>query len=278
MDTRFWGPSGWRLLHMISFAAPTLSQKEVHTFFQLLPYVLPCKFCRASLTDYYTADPIPTKGDDYPAWLFRIHNRVNGKLRDQKLLETKDPRWPEVKHQYETTLNTPCSKQRMVGWDFLYSTAYTTPCPSVASSPMPGAPPLSALTSPELRNRWGLMAREERLPLCRAWWGLLPKVLPMPEWRQAWKKVVPDLPSLEKGRRAVTGWLYAAERAVCQALREQIPHDSFTGLCTELNTFSSGCGKKTSTKIKTCRSKKSIARDTLKKKRSQTYKAIGGYL
>jgi len=278
MDTRFWGPSGWRLLHLISFAAPTLSLTHIKPFFELLPFVLPCKFCRASLTDYYAADPIPSKLEEFAPWLYRIHNRVNGKLRDQKIVETKDPRWPQVKHQYEGMLKTPCSKQRMIGWDFLYSTAYTTPCPSVASSPMPGAPPFSALSTPALRNRWSLMTREERLPLCSTWWGLLPKVLPFPEWRRAWTSVVPDLPSLEKGRRAVTSWLFAAEREVCQALQEQVPHESFHGLCSELNTFSSGCGKKTSIKIKTCRSKKSAARETLKQRRSKEYKTLGGYL
>ena len=278
MDTRFWGPSGWRLLHLISFAAPTLKKHHVQEFFELLPYVLPCKYCRASLTDYYTADPIPSKADEFAPWLFRIHNRVNGKLRDQKLLETKDPRWPEVKRQYDTMLKTPCSKQRMIGWDFLYSTAYTTPCPSVTSAPMPGAPPLSALTTPVLRNRWNVLSRDERLPFCRRWWALLPTVLPFAEWRHAWRTVVPDLPSLEKGRRAITAWLYAAERAVCQALKEQVPHESFTGLCTELNTFSSGCGKQTSAKIKTCRSKQTKQKQTLKQKRSRTYRAIGGYL
>ena len=34
MDTRFWGPSGWRLIHLIAAA----KRKESHEFFELLPF------------------------------------------------------------------------------------------------------------------------------------------------------------------------------------------------------------------------------------------------
>ena len=269
MDTRFWGPSGWRLLHLISFQS-----KNVHRFFELLPWVLPCKFCRASLHDYYAMDPIPAK--DYAEWFYRIHNRVNGKLRDQKLLETKDPSWPEVKKTYTDMIAKPCTKQRMVGWDFLFSIAYTTPGPTVGSSPMPNAPPLSSLHSPELRNRWGLSPKHERLRYIREWWSLLPDALPFEEWRRIWSESVPDVPSLEHGRRKITAWLYGAERAMCRELRASQAHETFTGLCSELSTFSSGCGKTRDLKTKTCRAVK--GKHTLKKRRSTKYRLTGGFL
>jgi hypothetical protein len=279
MDTRFWGPSGWRLLHLISFAATSgeLPKKELQIFFEHLPYVLPCKFCRASLTDYYAMDPIPHDVRDYSQWLYRIHNRVNGKLREQKLLETRDPHWKTIQKMYKEQLQAPCTKRRMVGWDFLFSVAYTTPCPAVQSSPMPGAPPSSALTSPALRNRWSVMTREERLPYIRTWWSVLPAILPYKEWRQAWANHVPVVPSLEAGRRAITSWLYKAEQSMCAALQADVPHDSFTGLCSELNTFSSGCGARNK-RVKTCRAQKSHARKTLKRRRAYRLKAVGGYL
>jgi hypothetical protein len=277
MDTRFWGPSGWRLLHLITFAAPSLPAKNLRRFFELLPFVLPCKFCRASLTDYVAADPIPSNADDYAAWLYRIHNRVNGKLRDQKLLTDADPKWDEVRKRYSTWLAAPCTKRRMVGWDFLYSVAYTTPCPSVPTAPMAGAPPAAALTTPALRNRWSVIRREERLPFMTEWWTLLPTVLPFKEWRDAWKTAVPPLPSLKNGRKAITAWLFKAEKSMCAALKEDAPHDSFTGLCSELSTFSSGCGRR-SKRAKTCRAVKQNARKTLKTRRRVKYKAVGGYL
>jgi hypothetical protein len=279
MDTRFWGPSGWRLFHLITFAAPNLPQTQLYTFFKNLPFVLPCKFCRASLTDYIAADPIPQKSTEYAYWLYRIHNRVNAKLREQKLLETPDPEWNEIQKRYTAWIKAPCTTRRMVGWDFLFSVAFTTPCPAVASSPMPGAPPEHLIKTPELRNRWGTIHSEERIPYIREWWTVLPHVLPFEEWRNSWKAHVDPMPSLQKGRRVITNWLYGAEKSMCAALKESTPHNSFHGLCSELSTFSSGCGsKKRSSKMKTCRAIKSHARKTLKVRRSTKYKAVGGFL
>jgi hypothetical protein len=212
-------------------------------------------------------------------WMYRIHNRVNGKLREQKLIETADPTWGSVKTLYTSWLRAPCSTRRMVGWDFLFSVAYTTPSPRVASAPMPGAPPRDAIAgSDALLNRWNMLAREARIPYIQAWWSTLPHILPYAEWREAWRAAVKqhgEAP-VAAGRKAVTAWLYKMEKSVCQTLSEQIPHDSFEGLCSELETFTSGCG--TAKKVKTCRATKRTARATLKKRRRQTYRATGGYL
>jgi hypothetical protein len=275
MDTRYWGPSGWRLLHLISFKAEELRRDKLHIFFKNLPYVLPCKFCRASLTDYYLTDPIPAIVDEFPYWLYRIHNRVNAKLRDQKLLETSDPKWSDVKKRYTEMINSDCIRDNIIGWDFLFSVAFTTPCPSVKSAPMPDAPPIEVLFTPLLRNRWGVITRDERLIFIKEWWDTLPYVLPFKEWRKAWRTNVPEVPSLLKGRKAITSWLYAAENALC--VKKEVIHESFTGLCSELKTFSSGCGKR-SKRIKTCRAIKSHAKKTLKTRRVEKYKATGGFL
>ena len=277
MDTRFWGPSGWRLLHLITWNATSLPQRQYNDFMRYLPYVLPCKYCRASLTDYLHADPIPIHPRDAPQWMYRIHNCVNNKLRDQKLLETKNPSWHDVKTQYNKINKAPCTKQHMIGWDFLFSVAYTTPGPDGLSSPMPNVPPLSALKSPELRNRWNVISRAERLPYIDAWWDTLEHVLPYKEWRAAWK-TVPQRPKAAAGRDALTKWLYEAEKAVCTALKDITPHTTYTGLCSELNTFSSGCGKSRNLKMKTCRATKIKARHTLKRRRRTSYKATGGFL
>ena len=271
MDTRFWGPSGWRLLHIVAFETP--ESHDLHKFFELLPWVLPCKFCRASLHDYYAMDPVPIR--NYAPWLYRIHNRVNGKLRDQKLLLTEDPSWNEVKKTYTDMIAKPCTQQRMIGWDFLFSVAYTTPGAAVNTSPMPTAPPLSTLTSPELRNRWGVSTTKERIGYIQEWWSLLPKVLPFEEWRRIWASSVPNAPSLVKGRRKITAWLYSAEKTMCKELKESQAHDSFTGLCSELSAFSSGCGKSRNLKTKTCRAIK--GKHTLKKRRATRFRMTGGF-
>ena len=278
MDTRFWGPSGWRLLHLISFQAKELEVVKLIQFFKNLPYVLPCKFCRASLTDYYMADPIPDTAESFPKWLFRVHNRVNDKLREQKLLETKNPTWNEVQKKYTKMSKASCSRRQMMGWDFLFSISYTIPCPDVASSPMADSPPIDQLNTPELRNRWSMISREERIPYIQEWWDILPEVLPFKEWRNTWKENIHSSPSVEGGRLNFTAWLFTAEQIMCQKLSEQSPHDSFQGLCTELETFASGCGKKRTNKMKTCRATKPLARKRLTVRRKKLYKSLGGYL
>jgi len=278
MDTRFWGPSGWRLLHLIAFAAPTLNKTHLHTLFETLPYVLPCKFCRASLTDYYTVDPIPHDPNNYAYWLYRIHNRVNGKLREQKLLKDADPGWRIVKARYEKLMKEVCTQRSMIGWDFLYSIAYTTPCKDVTSSPLPGAPPSENIDTPELRNRWNTMTIAERIPKFQQWWGALPHALPFPVWKDAWIKTVPQVPNLNCGRKKVTEWLYKAEKGMCAKLNETAPHNSFHRLCSELNAFASGCGKIKTRKVKTCRAKKTLKRKTIDRDRTRKYLATGGFL
>jgi hypothetical protein len=276
MDTRYWGSSGWRLLHAVAFKGPTLNPTKLHSFFELLPYTLPCKFCRASLTDYYAADPIPKDPNDYAHWLYRIHNRVNGKLREQKLLNTPNPAWTDIQKRYETWLKSPCTKGTMIGWDFLYSVAYTTPCADVKSTPLPDAPP--NINTLAMKNRWNVMTMEERLPKLKIWWNTLPYVLPYESWQKAWLKVVPEVPHLSCGRKQVTEWLYRAEKAMCQELNANQSHDSFTRLCSELSTFSSGCGSIKSRKVKTCRAKKTHTKKRLVRQRTRRYTMTGGFL
>jgi hypothetical protein len=259
---------------MVAFQAPSLNKAEVYTFFQNLPYVLPCKYCRASLSDYIASDPIPQAATEYAEWLYRIHNRVNGKLREQKLLEAKDPLWPQIKSQYTTLLKQPCTENTMTGWDFLYSVAYTTPCPSVTTAPMRNAPP--HIKTPELRNRWGTMTREERVPYLEAWWNTLAHVLPFKRWRNAWSSL-PTRPNTRHGRGDLTRWLFKAEKHVCKELKNSTPHSNYLQVCKELSTFSSNCGKQ-KIKVKTCRTAKKEARSTLKMRRQTTHKLTGGFL
>jgi hypothetical protein len=261
MDTRFWGPSGWRLLHLVAVAAPDLDEANLYTFFSTLPYVLPCKFCRASLSDYIQNDPVPIKKADYAHWLYRIHNRVNAKLREQRLHVAPDPLWSEVKSHYKTMYNSQCTQNMFLGWDFLYSTAYVTPCPAVQSSPMPDAPPIATITTPELRNRWGLMSRNERLPYLEKWWDSLAVVLPFQTWQEAWKNGS-QRPHTKFGRGPITRWLYKMEAHLCNKLQAQKHHDNYQAVCNKLSTFSSNCGKHR-VKVKTCRAKR-VTRKTLK--------------
>lgn len=263
MDTRFWGPSGWRLLHLI--AADTLDDaRREHTFqwFQLLPFVLPCKYCRASLQEYYDEQPLTIdmlkSPETFGRWLYDIHNRVNEKLRKQKLLKAPNPSWPTIRAHYQRLHRSLCDTSPLLGWDFMASVAYTTPACRYRPSPMPHAP--SGPMSPETKNRYNLMTRDERIAKLRAWWNLLPSILPCAAWRRAWA----GNPPLEKGRHAVNAWMWRLEESVCSKLQCPTPHDSLPALKEEMSAFESACASKTHRNAKTCRAR----RRTLRRKRT----------
>ena len=268
MDTRFWGPSGWKLLHLIA-AKP--GNEDTLKWFLLLPYVLPCKYCRASLQEYYAAKPLTldlVKSSEFGHWLYEIHNLVNEKLRSQGLLNTPNPSWPRVRKEYETFKCGP-----MIGWDFLASVAYTTPTRGILSKPMESKPMESTSEySMETRNRLNLLTRSERIAALRTWWSLIPTILPCSEWRSAWAACKP--PPLSRGRDQVCCWLWDIETSVCSALRCPTPHPSEAVLRSEMSAFESACGS--SSRRKTCRASRQRRRQAALTRRLQNQ--IGGVL
>ena len=116
MDTRFWGPSGWELLHRISFQRPIPHYTEdvLHTSMMILP----CKYCRESAYHFMKQ----LKYTNPSKWTYDIHNLVNDKLRTQSHTDKKvidpgpDPTYEAVKYKYTTT-----NFENVPGRDFLYS-------------------------------------------------------------------------------------------------------------------------------------------------------------
>ena len=98
MDTRYWGPSGWELFHLIAFRSP-----HPDDVLNQMKDVLPCKYCRASTTQFVQTHPL--RGDP-GKWLYEIHNMVNNKLRTQCASDPKvvdpgpDPAFEKVKAKY----------------------------------------------------------------------------------------------------------------------------------------------------------------------------------
>ena len=104
MDTRFWGPDGWKLLHSIVEKYPLnpsiTEQNTYKNFMNSLKHVLPCIYCRRSFHQYLNELPIHNKLEDrgFPLdhrenlfrWIYLIHNKVNQKLRSQNLIENDD--------------------------------------------------------------------------------------------------------------------------------------------------------------------------------------------
>lgn len=245
MDTRFWGPSGWRLLHMIA-TGPNANTNR--TFWTMLPFILPCKFCRASLTDYYKVLPIPNKQEDYSEWLYKIHNLVNGKLRDQGQSLAPDPPYDAVKEQYEMMLEQGCSRTEFPGWDFLFSIADNHP-DSSPSKPMPDTPDVHPTSLIE-RNRYNLLTAKERKDALRKFWDALPAVLPFKEWKKAWKIHAGFLTKATQSRRSAMAWLWAIRCGMDGDL-EKMSDTNFYGLCKRVATHRSGCSR--SLRAKTCR-------------------------
>jgi hypothetical protein len=292
MDTRFWGPSGWKLIHLVA-AAPTKGRVDaVLKWFQLLEYILPCKYCRASFHDYIRLQPLTAEivkdTTAFSRWAYDIHNRVNAKLRGQGLLDTPDPEWDSVRKHYADQQKGLCDSTPLLGWDFMISVAYTTPAADYTPVPMPDTPDLSEISrtglcaaktdTPETdlatldaatRNRYNLLTRAERLPYLAQWWRLTPSILPCAAWRRAWTHAirVAGCPPLQSGRDAVLRWMWRVEAAVCRDLRCAVPHSCVAAMKREAAAFESGCGK--AKKGNTCRTRKKSQRRLVRTRRAR---------
>ena len=246
MDTRYWGPSGWRLLHLVA-ASPNAANNR--TFWEMLPYVLPCKFCRASLTTFYELHPIPTKASQFPSWLYTIHSCVNEKLRSQcktTVHISPTPSEEEVKLYYTNLLKQGCTKTQFPGWKFLFSIADNHPRSS-PSKPMPDAPETMPTTLEE-KNKWNCLTPEERLPVYNAFWKIIGLVLPFKEWRESWAKH--PVPTNLHSRELNIKWLWKV-RCTMESDLELLNSCKYSMLCKTLQNHRSDCSKRV--RGKTCR-------------------------
>jgi hypothetical protein len=273
MDTRFWGPSGWCLLHLIAAAPPTRVTKE---WFDLLEFVLPCKYCRASFHDYTNLQPLTPailrSREAFSRWLFDIHNRVNGKLRGQGLLTTPDPSWPSIRDRYFKMQDSLCAGQPFIGWDFMTSVAYSTPAADYKPVPMDDTPEVIP-TDLRGRNRYNLLTRQERIAKLMRWWALIPSILPCSAWRAAWKASQKQEPPLRIGKEAVMRWMWRVEERVCTDLKCPTPHPSLPALRRDVSAFESPCGS--AKKGRTCRTRKHKARQRVIQTRKRKILAGG---
>ena len=131
MDTRFWGPSGWKFLHLLLEMMPNqLNKTEQHIVKQFMLCwrdLLPCKYCRKSFTKYTTSYPIDKHCESritLTRWLFVIHNKVNNKLRRQGYCNYDNPEFALIQEFYQNlAANTtnPIKLLLELGHDFLGS-------------------------------------------------------------------------------------------------------------------------------------------------------------
>lgn len=89
--TKIWGQCAWEFFHSVTFGyplEPTIEEKQQYkNFFISIGYVLPCKYCRDSYTEFIMSDEnVILKDSDLEnretltKWAYRLHERVNKKL------------------------------------------------------------------------------------------------------------------------------------------------------------------------------------------------------
>ena len=271
MDTRFWGPSGWLFLHQITFAyEPATKKQSVSQLFKTLPYVLPCKFCRASLTEYMKEDPVEPalqSKERLTEWLWRIHNQVNAKLRNQGQTIGPDPSFASVNQYYEQSLASGCTQTIFPGWEFLFSIAENHPfsAQSRKSTPMPDAPPRVSGMKLEDLNEFNLLSPQERYSLYRQFWLAISDSLPYMQWTTLWRQSAKQahLTSAIRSRKRLVKALWKVRCAMENAF-ELKNRTKFADLCFALASHRSGCSK--STRAITCRKMRERKISTRKKK------------
>jgi hypothetical protein len=272
MDTRFWGPSGWKLLHLIAFSYDSSPEKVIlcSAFLETIPYILPCKFCRASLTDYYREHPFQSNNGyirpelDMGKWMYMIHNCVNNKLRKQDLYPSSNPSFLSVKRFYKPLLQSSWDKQLPHIWDFLFSVGYHHPTEKeLYSTPLPECPKdIHKNHDPCERNKWNTLPLKERWTWFKKFWSLLPVVLPS-ELSEKWEKAEEKHPPMLHTRYQTMNWLW---RMRCEL--DTGFHDPYRAICKRIAMYSSDCSVQKG--VFTCRKKTKKVKKS--KKRKQTRK------
>jgi hypothetical protein len=215
MDTRFWGPSGWQLIHLIAFRSP-----HPQELLLMIKDILPCRFCRESTAEYTKDIPMMK---DTGKWAYELHNRVNDKLRTQCKDDPAvtnpgpDPSFEEVKKKYMAM--TPTS---VPGRDFLFSIAVNYP------------------DNPE----------EIDMATQRKFIHTLANVYPFEPLRSKFQAYLETKEVALQSQKFYMKWMYGLLNELSTAISVDIP--SYKGYVSRVMYFKSGCKKKTY-RGKTCR-------------------------
>jgi hypothetical protein len=206
------------LFHLIAFKSAPEDARHV---LDDMKDVLPCKFCRASTSEFVKKHP-PKK--PYGKWLYEIHNMVNNKLRTQCADDPKvinpgpDPEYDEVKSKYERMETADA----VPGRDFLMAVSYN----------FPGQPdPRDMSTQREFLHH-------------------LADAYPFAELRKVVQRYLKAHEPSLTSQRAYTHWMYGLMKELSETIK--VPIRSYRGYMSHLAYYKSGCTGK-SYKGKTCR-------------------------
>lgn len=126
MNTIIWGNSAWQFLHIHSLLFKPTSGKSnnLYDFYSNLNKILPCKYCRINYKEH-NDNGIPTiifsNNNNYQHWLYNLHNKVNQKLREQKLKIIPDPQYNDVIDYYTHLYKNYKKENVFIGFDFINS-------------------------------------------------------------------------------------------------------------------------------------------------------------
>lgn len=215
MDTRYWGPSGWQLIHLIAFRSD-----HPQEFLLGIKDILPCRFCRESTAQF--TNELPMKRDT-GKWAYELHNKVNNKLRTQckddpaVINPGEDPSFEEVKKKYIDMKPT-----NVPGRDFLFAIAVNYP-----DDP-----------------------KETDMATQRNFIHKLSEVFPFSNLQKRFKEYLKAHEVALSSRKAYMKWMYALLSELSNEINVEIP--SYKGYVARVMYFKSGCQGKTY-RGKTCR-------------------------
>ena len=213
MDTRFFGPSGWQLFHLV--ASRSEHPQEV---LNMINEVLPCKFCRESTTEFMKKDPLSFHQPEI--WLYELHNKVNNKLRTQckdnpeVINPGEDPSFDEVEEKYRKM-----KPDNVPGRDFLFSIAVN----------------FSDESDKDIQTKFI---------------HALAKAYPFGNLRKRFKEYLKNSEVDVSSRSAYMKWMYGLLKELSDEIKVEMP--SYKGYVARVMYFKSGCQKKTY-RGKTCR-------------------------
>jgi hypothetical protein len=230
MDTRFWGPDGWKLLHSIPHnypETPTKDDKNTYAiFFESIKYILPCIYCRMSYTEYINDIPINNYLDSrkkLAKWVYLIHNKVNDKLRKQGLLHYDDPTFDSVYKKYEEYIYDINKGEKCIeipGWNFIYCIVFNYP----------------------LNENHIETIRKNNYEIFFRYLGY---VIPFPNIKKAYQTYITKHPIYKfmKNRQELKQWSYDLESYISE--NTHIPCMSYNKRCKLIEDHRAGCKRKT---------------------------------
>ena len=215
MDTRFWGPSGWQLFHLVAFRS-----EHPDDVLNQMKDILPCKYCRASTTEFVKEHPL--RGNP-GKWLYDIHNMVNNKLRTQAKEDPSvidpgpDPSFEEIRKRYMAMRLT-----NVPGRDFLFAIAINYP-----DAPEP-----------------------DQMATQRTFLHALADAYPFERLRKVFRSYMEKQEPVLDNQKTYTKWMYGLLKAMSREIG--VPIRSYKGYVHHVTYYKSGCSKKTY-HGKTCR-------------------------